>query len=176
MVNRSIPSGRAWSNCCAAAVPAGGLQWHCCLHQLPLRPSPAFLALVALAHDVAIVCGVFAWLGIVQQLEVDSLFAVSLPGVPATRSTTRWLCSIAFASATRCFGSASVVAGGSNVSATLTRPLHQRNHPDSFACPGVFWWGNAVLVCDRLGLGGCRGVLVEHRPGTLTAHALGPFP
>ena len=38
----------------------------------------AFLALVALAHDVAIVCGVFAWLGLVLQLEVDSLFAVSL--------------------------------------------------------------------------------------------------
>ena len=38
----------------------------------------AFLALVALAHDVAIVCGVFAWLGVVLQLEVDSLFAVSL--------------------------------------------------------------------------------------------------
>ncbi len=38
----------------------------------------AFLALVALAHDVAIVCGVFAWFGVVLQLEVDSLFAVSL--------------------------------------------------------------------------------------------------
>ena len=38
----------------------------------------AFLALVALAHDVAIVCGVFAWLGVVLQLEVDSLFAVAL--------------------------------------------------------------------------------------------------
>ena len=38
----------------------------------------AFLALVALAHDVAIVCGVFAWLGVVLKLEVDSLFAVSL--------------------------------------------------------------------------------------------------
>ena len=38
----------------------------------------AFLALVALAHDVVIVCGVFAWLGLVLQLEVDSLFAVAL--------------------------------------------------------------------------------------------------
>ena len=38
----------------------------------------AFLALVALAHDVVIVCGIFAWLGLVFQLEVDSLFAVAL--------------------------------------------------------------------------------------------------
>ena len=38
----------------------------------------AFLALVALAHDVLIVLGVFAWLGLLMQLEVDSLFAVAL--------------------------------------------------------------------------------------------------
>ena len=38
----------------------------------------AVLALVALAHDVLIVCGVFAWLGLFLQLEVDSLFAVAL--------------------------------------------------------------------------------------------------
>ena len=38
----------------------------------------AFLALVALAHDVVIVCGIFAWLGLFFQLEVDSLFAVAL--------------------------------------------------------------------------------------------------
>ena len=38
----------------------------------------AFLALVALAHDVVIVCGIFAWLGVFFQLEVDSLFAVAL--------------------------------------------------------------------------------------------------
>ncbi|MEI8250009.1 MAG: protein translocase subunit SecF [Synechococcus sp. ELA057] len=38
----------------------------------------AFLALVCLAHDVLITCGVFAWLGLLQGVEVDSLFAVSL--------------------------------------------------------------------------------------------------
>ena len=38
----------------------------------------ALLALVALAHDVTIVCGLFAWLGLLIELEVDSLFAVSL--------------------------------------------------------------------------------------------------
>ena len=38
----------------------------------------AFLALVALAHDVVIVCGIFAWLGLFFKLEVDSLFAVAL--------------------------------------------------------------------------------------------------
>ncbi len=38
----------------------------------------AFLALVALAHDILIVCGIFAWLGLITQLEVDSLFAVAL--------------------------------------------------------------------------------------------------
>ena len=38
----------------------------------------AVLALVALAHDVLIVCGIFAWLGLLLQLEVDSLFAVAL--------------------------------------------------------------------------------------------------
>ena len=41
-------------------------------------PRYAFLALVALAHDVVIVCGIFAWLGIATGLEVDSLFAVAL--------------------------------------------------------------------------------------------------
>ncbi|ABX08648.1 protein translocase subunit SecF [Prochlorococcus marinus] len=38
----------------------------------------ALLALVALSHDVLIVCGVFAWLGIFLNLEVNSLFAVAL--------------------------------------------------------------------------------------------------
>ena len=41
-------------------------------------PRYAFLALVALAHDIVIVCGVFAWLGLTTGLEVDSLFAVAL--------------------------------------------------------------------------------------------------
>jgi preprotein translocase subunit SecF len=38
----------------------------------------AFLALLCLAHDVLITCGVFAWLGLWLGVEVDSLFAVSL--------------------------------------------------------------------------------------------------
>tara|TARA_Y100001968_G_C19391752_1_gene735985 strand:+ start:64 stop:1032 length:969 start_codon:yes stop_codon:yes gene_type:complete len=38
----------------------------------------SFLALFALFHDVLIVCGVFAWLGYFYNVEVDSLFAVSL--------------------------------------------------------------------------------------------------
>lgn len=38
----------------------------------------AFLALVCLAHDVLITCGVFAWLGLLAGVEVDSLFAVAL--------------------------------------------------------------------------------------------------
>ncbi len=38
----------------------------------------AGLALLCLAHDVLITCGVFAWLGLVAGIEVDSLFAVSL--------------------------------------------------------------------------------------------------
>ncbi|MFM1811926.1 MAG: hypothetical protein RLZZ336_864 [Cyanobacteriota bacterium] len=38
----------------------------------------AALALVCLAHDVLITCGVFAWLGLLRGVEVDSLFAVSL--------------------------------------------------------------------------------------------------
>ena len=38
----------------------------------------AALALVCLAHDVLITCGVFAWLGYLRGVEVDSLFAVSL--------------------------------------------------------------------------------------------------
>lgn len=38
----------------------------------------ALLALVALAHDIVIVGGVFAWLGLVTGLEVNSLFAVAL--------------------------------------------------------------------------------------------------
>ena len=38
----------------------------------------SFLALFALFHDVLIVCGVFSWLGYLINVEVDSLFAVSL--------------------------------------------------------------------------------------------------
>ena len=38
----------------------------------------SFLALLALFHDVLIVCGIFAWLGFIYNIEVDSLFAVSL--------------------------------------------------------------------------------------------------
>jgi preprotein translocase subunit SecF len=38
----------------------------------------AFLAIVCLAHDVLFTCGVFAWLGLLAGIEVDSLFAVSL--------------------------------------------------------------------------------------------------
>ncbi len=38
----------------------------------------AFLALVCLAHDVLLTCGLFAWLGVLRGVEVDSLFAVAL--------------------------------------------------------------------------------------------------
>ena len=38
----------------------------------------AFLALLALIHDIVIVSGIFAWLGILYQVEVNSLFAVAL--------------------------------------------------------------------------------------------------
>ena len=38
----------------------------------------ALLALVALVHDICIVCGLFSWLGITLQVEVNSLFAVAL--------------------------------------------------------------------------------------------------
>ena len=38
----------------------------------------SFLALLALFHDVLIVCGVFSWLGYFYNVEIDSLFAVSL--------------------------------------------------------------------------------------------------
>ena len=38
----------------------------------------AALALVCLAHDVLITCGLFAWLGLLLGVEVDSLFAVAL--------------------------------------------------------------------------------------------------
>tara|TARA_Y100001968_G_C19442824_1_gene763532 strand:+ start:3006 stop:3974 length:969 start_codon:yes stop_codon:yes gene_type:complete len=38
----------------------------------------AFLALLALLHDVIIVCGIFSWLGVLFHVEVNSLFAVAL--------------------------------------------------------------------------------------------------
>ncbi|MEB3308078.1 MAG: protein translocase subunit SecF [Cyanobacteriota bacterium] len=38
----------------------------------------SFLALLCLAHDVLITCGVFSWLGLLRGVEVDSLFAVAL--------------------------------------------------------------------------------------------------
>ena len=38
----------------------------------------AGLALLCLAHDIVITCGVFAWLGLICGIEVNSLFAVAL--------------------------------------------------------------------------------------------------
>jgi preprotein translocase subunit SecF len=38
----------------------------------------AFLALLCLAHDVLITCGLFAWLGLLSGVEVNSLFTVAL--------------------------------------------------------------------------------------------------
>jgi preprotein translocase subunit SecF len=38
----------------------------------------ALLALLCLGHDVLITCGVFAWLGLLSAVEVNSLFAVAL--------------------------------------------------------------------------------------------------
>jgi len=38
----------------------------------------AGLALLCLVHDVLITCGLFAWLGLLRGVEVDSLFAVAL--------------------------------------------------------------------------------------------------
>ncbi len=38
----------------------------------------SFLAIIALVHDLIIVCGVFSWLGLVNNLEINSLFAVAL--------------------------------------------------------------------------------------------------
>jgi len=38
----------------------------------------ALLSLLALAHDLIIVCGFFAWFGLLVGLEIDSLFAVAL--------------------------------------------------------------------------------------------------
>ncbi|TGG86787.1 MAG: protein translocase subunit SecF [Aphanocapsa feldmannii 288cV] len=47
---------------------------------IAIRFSPIYasLALAALVHDVLIVCGLFAWLGLLLGVEVDSLFAVAL--------------------------------------------------------------------------------------------------
>jgi preprotein translocase subunit SecF len=38
----------------------------------------ALLALVCLGHDILITCGLFAWLGVLAGVEVNSLFAVAL--------------------------------------------------------------------------------------------------
>ena len=38
----------------------------------------AVLALIALSHDVIIICGIFSWLGIFINLEINSLFTVAL--------------------------------------------------------------------------------------------------
>lgn len=38
----------------------------------------ALLAILCLVHDVLVTCGLFAWLGLIGGIEVDTLFAVSL--------------------------------------------------------------------------------------------------
>ncbi len=42
------------------------------------QPDYAVFATLALIHDVLVVCGVFAWLGLTLGVEVDSLFIVAL--------------------------------------------------------------------------------------------------
>ena len=62
----------------SSLISPGGLCRHCFYISVRYDRRFALLALVALAHDVVIVCGAFAWLGLTKGLEVDSLFAVAL--------------------------------------------------------------------------------------------------
>jgi preprotein translocase subunit SecF len=85
----------------------------------------AFLALLCLAHDVLITCGVFAWLGLLQGIEVDSLFAVSLITVAGYSVTDTVVVYDRIREQRRTLGDLSLVDQVDvAVDATLTRSLY----------------------------------------------------
>ncbi len=85
----------------------------------------AFLALLCLAHDVLITCGLFAWLGLLQGIEVDSLFAVSLITVAGYSVTDTVVVYDRIREQRRTLGELSLVDQVDvAVDATLTRSLY----------------------------------------------------
>ena len=85
----------------------------------------AFLALLCLAHDVLITCGLFAWLGLLQGIEVDSLFAVSLITVAGYSVTDTVVVYDRIREQRRALGELSLVDQVDvAVDATLTRSLY----------------------------------------------------
>lgn len=85
----------------------------------------AFLALLCLAHDVLITCGLFAWLGVLRGVEVDSLFAVALITVAGYSVTDTVVVFDRIREQRRALGHLSVVEQVDvAVDATLTRSLY----------------------------------------------------
>jgi preprotein translocase subunit SecF len=134
----------------------------------------AFLALVALAHDVVIVCGIFAWLGLFFQLEVDSLFAVALLTIAGYSVNDTVVVFDRIRERTQQGSDLPLkLQVDQAVSATLTRTLYTSGTTLMPLLALVFFGGfNLVLVrdcpCPRRG----GGELVEYRPRSFIAHVV----
>ena len=72
-----------------SSVLALTVSFAACSTSQPATPASA-AALLALAHDVLITSGLFAWLGLLAGVEVNSLFIWPCSPWLVTRSTTRW--------------------------------------------------------------------------------------
>ena len=127
----------------------------------------ALLALVALAHDVVIVCGVFAWLGISNGLEVDSLFAVALLTIAGYSVNDTVVVFDRIRERQREDAELPLtVQVDRAVSATLTRTLYTSGTTLLPLLALIFWWVHPVLVCDCSCARRRGRKLVQHCPGS----------
>ncbi len=136
----------------------------------------AALALLCLAHDVLITCGVFAWLGLLSGVEVDSLFAVALITVAgySVNDTVVVFDRIREQRREQRDVSLSDQVDLAVDATAHSLALHLLHHPAAPDRLVALWRRQPVLVCCGPHRGHRCGQLVEHRHRTnpaATAHA-----
>ncbi len=128
----------------------------------------SLLALIALAHDLLIICGVFAWFGLFLYLEVDSLFAVSLLTIAGYSVNATVVVFDRIRERSREDSSLPLSAQIDRaVSATLTRTLYTSG-TTLFPLIGLIFFGGSTLYWFAVSL--ALGVLV----GSWSSIALAP--
>ncbi|MCP9850498.1 protein translocase subunit SecF [Cyanobium sp. Morenito 9A2] len=112
----------------------------------------AFLALLCLAHDVLITCGLFAWLGLIGGIEVDTLFAVSLLTVAGYSVTDTVVVFDRIREKQAALGDRPVADQVDDaVAATLTRSLYT-SLTTSLPLLGLIFFGGSTLFWFALAL------------------------
>ncbi|MCP9916171.1 protein translocase subunit SecF [Cyanobium sp. ATX 6F1] len=112
----------------------------------------AFLAMLCLAHDVLITCGLFAWLGLIGGIEVDTLFAVSLLTVAGYSVTDTVVVFDRIREKQAALGDLPVTDQVDDaVDATLTRSLYT-SLTTSLPLLGLIFFGGSTLFWFALAL------------------------